>query len=82
MTYENVKNSRFFSPTCRLSEFLKDLSKLKVLTGCYFFFLLFQSLGCDRPVNYKTEKLDAVLKKEFPVSAYLFLLKIRLIDVW
>lgn len=25
-----------------------------------------KSLGCDRPVNYKTEKLDAVLKKEFP----------------
>lgn len=28
-----------------------------------------QSLGCDRPVNYKTEKLDEVLKKEFPVRA-------------
>lgn len=25
-----------------------------------------KSLGCDRPVNYKTEKLDEVLKKEFP----------------
>ncbi|KAL9955115.1 hypothetical protein ACROYT_G036401 [Oculina patagonica] len=25
-----------------------------------------KSLGCDRPVNYKTEKLDAVLKKEYP----------------
>ena len=35
------------------------------------FLLYFQSLGCDRPVNYKTEKLDAVLKKEFPVSAKL-----------
>lgn len=33
------------------------------------FLFFFQSLGCDRPVNYKTEKLDAVLKKEFPVSA-------------
>ena len=46
-----------------------DLSELviKVLAR---FLLYFQSLGCDRPVNYKTEKLDAVLKKEFPVSAY------------
>ncbi|KAJ7390945.1 Prostaglandin reductase 3 [Desmophyllum pertusum] len=25
-----------------------------------------KSLGCDRPVNYKTEKLDEVLKIEFP----------------
>ncbi|XP_068674820.1 prostaglandin reductase-3-like isoform X2 [Montipora foliosa] len=25
-----------------------------------------KSLGCDRPVNYKTENLDEVLKKEFP----------------
>ena len=32
--------------------------------------LYLQSLGCDRPVNYKTEKLDEVLKKEFPVSVY------------
>jgi len=25
-----------------------------------------KSLGCDRPVNYKTENLDQVLKKEYP----------------
>ena len=45
-----------------------DLSELEVLARCFCCFF-FQSLGCDRPVNYKTEKLDAVLKKEFPVSA-------------
>jgi len=37
-----------------------------IVTNCLFF--LFQSLGCDRPVNYKTENLDQVLKKEYPVS--------------
>ena len=40
--------------------------KMIVVTNCLFF--LFQSLGCDRPVNYKTENLDQVLKKEYPVS--------------
>lgn len=25
-----------------------------------------KSIGCDRPINYKTENLGAVLKKEFP----------------
>ena len=27
-----------------------------------------QDIGCDRPINYKTENLREVLRKEYPVS--------------
>ena len=27
-----------------------------------------QNIGCDRPINYKTENLRSVLKSEYPVS--------------
>ena len=30
--------------------------------------LCLQSIGCDRVVNYTTEKLGVVLKNEYPVS--------------
>ena len=32
------------------------------------FVIVFQKLGCDRPINYKKENLNKVLKSEYPVG--------------